>query len=454
MSEHVFPVRVSGVSMMIPTSVLRSQLLCAILALGVSRGWGAHEGSTSIGLGEDGECEGTSDEPGGFSALQRRSHKLGGAEGEATGPSGSCERYGCGATYKSGRNCQCNSKCSDHNNCCPDYRSLCTPLPSLAKKKPRPAKEAPKATYENFTLVLSEDFDSPLDLDNHPIWTWSDGGLIEGQVRFTKEAIKFADGKMKIEVSHKKYPTQSCSHAESAEIQPKKLSSGELRTKHNMFRYGRYEVRMKAPAVQPGNHLINGNYVSTMFVFRDGKFRHWREIDFELTGDSPHSITTNVLSADSTKKWRADIAEARAFRSDTNLRARFHTYAFEWPPDRISWYVDGKLIREKVGGHLPIPDTSAKIMLNLWVFGDRALFGGKEIWNNRYPMHSEYDWIRFYKWNGDEDYPCPALGTSCLTADDMYLSSNNPCDGIPQKGMMFGNAPCAAVYDVWQRTLR
>lgn len=426
--------------MAVPASFLRVHSICATIALGVTATLCEEEGA-SIGLGEDGECDGTQDEFGAFSALQRRSQKMGDAEGEAARPWGSCGTVGCGASFNAGRSCQCDSECSNHNNCCSDYRSLCERPPPLGKKKPPAAQKAP---YENFTLVFSEDFDSPLDLDNHPIWTWSDGGLIEGQVRFTKEAIKFADGKMKIEVSHKKYPTQSCSHAESEEIPPKMLTSGELRTKYNMFRYGRYEVRMKAPDVQPGNHVINGNYVATMFVFRDAKFRHWREIDFELTGDSPHSITTNVLSADGTNQWRADIQETRAFHSKKNLRAGFHTYVIEWLPDRISWYVDGKLLREKVGGHIPIPDTSAKIMLNLWIFGDRALFGGKEIWNNHYPMHSEYDWFRFYKWNGDKDYPCLELGTSCLTDDDMYLSSNNPCDGIPQRGTKFGNAPCAA----------
>ena len=34
-----------------------------------------------------------------------------------------------------------------------------------------------------------EEFNSPIDLDSDPIWTWSDGGLYEGAVRFVKEQI-------------------------------------------------------------------------------------------------------------------------------------------------------------------------------------------------------------------------------------------------------------------------
>lgn len=52
--------------------------------------------------------------------------------------------------------------------------------------------------------------------------------------------------------------TQSCSHAEVGKVADKPLVSGEFRARRNMFRYGRYEVRMKAPDVQPGNAAING----------------------------------------------------------------------------------------------------------------------------------------------------------------------------------------------------
>ncbi len=64
---------------------------------------------------------------------------------------------------------------------------------------------------------------------------------------------------------------------------------------------------------------------------------------------------------------------------------------FEWLPNKVTWYIDGKVVRTHYGGRPPIPDKSAKIMMNLWIFGPKANFGGKEIYNNRYPMTSEYD---------------------------------------------------------------
>jgi len=411
------------------------------------------------------ECSGDAAEEGecALNAIQLRGKKVA-SEGdgeEAWQHPGLCSVYGCSEVYVRWHTCQCNEGCETHGNCCMDFTAKCSkpsstpdgdaeggstgsaPASSSVAGHPSATKSYPE--YPGFTLALVEEFDVPLDLDSDPIWTWSDGGLIEGQIRFAKEGIQFSGGKMIVQTSDTPaVGAQTCSHAEVANIKPKKMTSGELRTRHNMFRYGRYEVRMKAPMVQPGDDKVNGNYVSTMFVFRDAKYKHWREIDFEITGDSTGSITTNVLSADNTDKWRAGIQESKQLQAAFNTRSEFHTYAFEWLPDSITWYIDGKVVRKKTGGGVSIPQFSGKIMMNLWMFDDRALFGGPEIKNNRYPMHSEYDWFRFYKWDGDKTYPCPGFGTSCLTQDDKYLSSNNPCDGIPQVGTVYGKPPCHA----------
>jgi len=307
------------------------------------------------------------------------------------------------------------------------------------------ASKALASEVPGFTLKLSEEFDSPLDLDNNPIWTWSDGGIKEGQVRFVKEQIKFGGGKMQIVLQpNHGIPVQSCSHAEKDFVEEKPYVSGELRTRHNQFRYGRYEVRMKAPEVQPGNADINGNYISTMFVFKDSKHEHWREIDFEITGDRPYTVSTNVLSADGTDRWSFGMQEQKQVNVTGNLRTSFHTYVFEWLPTGVTWYIDGEQVRHQAAGKLPIPDKAGKIMMNLWVFGPRASFGGKHIDNNRYPLVAEYDYIRFYKWDGDKNYPCPDFGSGCLTQEDMYLSGNNPCDGNPQLELKNGQPVCHA----------
>jgi len=317
------------------------------------------------------------------------------------------------------------------------------PLPEVEKVHASLPFGHPKADFaypkrEGFTLWLVEEFEEPLDLLTDPIWTYSDGGLAEGRVRFVKENIKFQDGKMILELAKdSRDQGHSCSHAEVGTIPEKELTSGEMRTRYNLFRYGYYEVSMKTPSVQPGNAWVNGNFVSTMFAYRDAKFKHWREIDIEILGGHHQELATNVINGDNQVKWHSwfqDDVPTRPWWIQ-NTRSAFHTYAFEWLPKKITWYADGKVLRTYVWGKVSVPDLSTKIMMNLWVYNG-ASFGGKEVWNNRYPMQAEYEWIRFYKWDQDSQYPCAAMDSTCLTKDDQYLASNNPCDGIPQSGDM------------------
>lgn len=310
-------------------------------------------------------------------------------------------------------------------------------------------------TYEDFTLTLVEEFDQPIDLDTDPIWTWSDGGLTEGRARFRKEAISFPNGTMVLTASRcgEYSPPQPCSHANAGTyLGVKELTSGEVRTRSNMFRYGRYEVRMKAPTVQPDNYDINGNYIMAMFVYKDAAARHWREIDIEVTSGSPSVVTTNILYAENTSRWSPEIAAPAELELGTNTREDFHVYAFEWLPDKVTWFFDNKVIRTFTGTDLvPVPEIAGKIMMSLWIFGNDFSeggywFGGWNGWNNRYPMQATFDWFRYYKWDKDPNYPCENLAkTDCLTEDDLWLSGNNPCDGIIQRDAIHCNATCATL---------
>jgi endo-1,3-1,4-beta-glycanase ExoK len=357
----------------------------------------------------------------------------------------SCKVLGCDTPTLTNQTCQCNSKCTSSGNCCPDYLEHCSKVSSTSHPASsnlpygHSSKSKAYPSYPGFTLWLVEEFDQPIDLQSDPIWTWSDGGLKEGQVRFVKEQIKFEDGKLKIEVARNHGSQQPCSHAQSELVLPKPLVGGEIRTRYNMFRYGRYETRMKAPTVQPNNPQVDGNFVATMFVFRDASFKHWREIDLEVTGRGPGAISSNVISGEHASRWRADMEETDypIDYNHMNVRSEFHDYAFEWLPGVVSWYVDGKKIREKHNDRLPVPSLSAKIMMNLWIYRPVqpfVPFGGKHLEADRFPMQSEYEWFRFYKWDGDKQYPPSDMSPKSISADDMYLTGNNPCDGIPQTG--------------------
>jgi beta-glucanase (GH16 family) len=217
------------------------------------------------------------------------------------------------------------------------------------------------------------------------------------------------------------------------------LKSGELRTIYNNFRYGRYEVRMKAP-------VGASNYIFTMFSYRTPAYLNWREIDIEVQASPTNSFISNLITAGAgTRLWSASIEEAarqypfggdpaaQAIPTGFDTQADYHTYAFEWLPTSIKWFIDDELVRIKKAGEgqnkLPIPELSTKIIMNLWIFPTKDLGGGDPALNV-YPFSGQYDWFRFYKWNDDQTYPC-ANTPACVSAEDTKLSKNNPRDPLP-----------------------
>lgn len=297
-------------------------------------------------------------------------------------------------------------------------------------------------TYDGFELWLAEDFDQALDLQNHPVWTYSDGGFQTH--RFTEDSVTFEDGKMVLTLSDEVQPT-SCTYSGMGDIPEQPRTSGELRTKHNWFRYGRYETRLKVPMVQPNDPAINGNYIASLFIYRTPACQGWREIDIEITGDSASSYGSNLITGEDCN-WSADKEDhERVDLPGLNFRTGFVTVGFEWLPGKITWYTlddAGAQTNVRVLESANVPDVPGKLMMNLWVFSEPFNFGGPDGANNELPFRAEYDFVRFYKWNMDMEYPCPDFSDTCLAAEDIDLTKNNSCDGIPELGDRFTCEAC------------
>jgi len=230
-------------------------------------------------------------------------------------------------------------------------------------------------TYPGYTLQLAEDFCSPLDLDKDPIWTWSDGAPADGDTWFRKEQIAFADGKMTITAIPMAIPAGYSSFSESdynsmtGKPTGRHFVSGELRTKYNNYRYGRYEVRYKAPVANADP--TKGGFLSTMFAFRTPKWQTWNEVYLELepmdgTTSIIHKVAGNVVYFKNTGAGVPGYPGGAAFGPLTPDQPSYvitdtHTYAIEWTAAKITWYLDGKNVHEyAAGGKPPIPDLASK----------------------------------------------------------------------------------------------
>lgn len=83
------------------------------------------------------------------------------------------------------------------------------------------------------------------------------------------------------------------------------------------------------------------------------------EIDFELLGNHPDRVQTNVY-ADAPLGAGDPTSTPFATGSATD----YHLYEIEWLPDRVSWFVDGTLIRTETG---QVPTGPMDLHLNMWV---------------------------------------------------------------------------------------
>lgn len=43
-----------------------------------------------------------------------------------------------------------------------------------------------------------------------------------------------------------------------------------------------------------------------------------------------------------------------------------HVYAFDWRPDSVTWFVDGKLVKMISAADRPIPQSPGRLMMNIW----------------------------------------------------------------------------------------
>jgi len=137
--------------------------------------------------------------------------------------------------------------------------------------------------------------------------------------------------------------------ARAPEGAEKQYMSAEFRSLEQ-YLYGYFEARMRVPR-GPG-------LVAAFFTFtRPGDRETQNEIDFEILGRNPlvAELTYHVGSQ--------AVGERVVLGFDAS--ADFHTYAFEWRPGAIRWYIDNRLVHVSEGqaAELTRPQN---ITFNLW----------------------------------------------------------------------------------------
>lgn len=154
-------------------------------------------------------------------------------------------------------------------------------------------------------------------------------------------------------------------------------TGGEYRTT-DFYSYGYYETSMQA--------IKNDGVVSSFFTYTGPSDNNpWDEIDVEVLGKDTTKVQFNYYT---------NGVGNHEYMYDLGFDASegYHTYGFDWQPDSITWYVDGKPVYQATDN---IPSTPGKIMMNVWpgIGVDSWL----KPFDGTTPLTAKYQWVTYSK---------------------------------------------------------
>jgi len=165
---------------------------------------------------------------------------------------------------------------------------------------------------------------------------WANGD--HQSCEFRADAIQILDGSMRLTLSDR-----------GGQVRP--IGCPEIHTRAR-FGYGTYAARLRTAA---------GSGLNTAFFTYIGPPNGvpvWDEIDFEFLGKSPKSVSIGFW-ANGRVHGPSDI------ELGFDASKAFHDYVFEWTPEGICWYADGKIIAKSHEGE-KVPSTPGMLFFSLW----------------------------------------------------------------------------------------
>ena len=236
---------------------------------------------------------------------------------------------------------------------------------------PLPARAQTNKSRSGWQLTFDDEFTGPT-LDTRK-WTASEGTFpnrSEPLQYFLPEAVTLDGGGLHI-------------HSEYRLSHGLQYTSGEIRTLDKFSqRYGRLETRCRFPKAM-------GAWSAVYLLPADDDWPP--EIDVaEYIGRDPQKIYL-------TNHWKDGAGEHQQVNKDWTDSAAdwgaWHTYAVEWEPNTVHWYIDG-VLRGKAYG--PVSDVPMYIRINSSVGGN---FAG-EPQPNEWPQTFDVAYVRMYRRSG------------------------------------------------------
>ncbi|CAG8433520.1 6286_t:CDS:2 [Diversispora eburnea] len=176
--------------------------------------------------------------------------------------------------------------------------------------------------------------------------------------------------------------------------------------------YGTVTARIKSGSSSLGvvsSFVVSNNTVSTI----------GDEIDLEWVGLNTNEVQTNYY-------WHGviDYTKGEKIPVGADASKDFHTYTIDWQPELLSWYVDGKLVRQVTkestydqGAKVyKYPSEPSRISFSLWDGGEGAKgtadwAGTPTDWSDPNKMYTmAVDWVNITCFQQDTSFTWPPQG--------------------------------------------
>lgn len=145
------------------------------------------------------------------------------------------------------------------------------------------------------------------------------------------------------------------------------------------LRYGCWELKARINAVGKGQHL------AFWLLPDDGSWPP--EVDIlEVVGKNPHQFTANSHASSESRPM--------TFYAEPRSPDGFHTFRFGWTPSKMTWEIDGRVVREEPAciGDKPMH------FLASWEIGSH--WPGEPDSSSPWPAEVEIAYVRVFRWRG------------------------------------------------------
>lgn len=151
--------------------------------------------------------------------------------------------------------------------------------------------------------------------------------------------------------------------------------------------YGKFEFRMRAAK---GSGIL-----STFFLYKNGSEvagTYWEEIDIEVFGkDDAVTFQSNIITDGLNNQPK--IMSEQNHTQTTSLADAYHTYALEWTPEYVAWFIDGTEVRRTTGGQVANLTNAMTMRFNLWASTSVPWVGAFD--DSVLPVHQYINWLKY-----------------------------------------------------------